>query len=856
MADDSLVVFTPSGRRGRFPSGTPLLAAARRLGVDLDSVCGGRGICTRCQIRVSEGEFAKHGIVSAPDHLTEPTDREQRQRRTGRLKEGHRLSCQACVAGDLVADVPETSQVHRQIVRKRADARNIRIDPLVRPMYVEVPPPDLALPAAHLRRLKESLREAFGVRVTEAEVQALRRLHPTLEAGGYRATAFVRDGRRLVDIRSGYRDRVYGLAVDVGSTTLAVHLCDLLTGEVVASLGRMNPQIRFGEDLMSRVSFAMMNEDGAAEMTEAVREALDELAAEAAAAAGVDPADVFEIAIAGNPVMHHLLLGLDPAPLGFAPFALATDEGTEVAAADIGLRRGAGEAARAYVLPCIAGHVGADAAGVVLSEMPYRKREVTLIVDVGTNAELVLGNRDRLLAASSPTGPAFEGAQLSCGQRAAPGVIERVRIDPVTLEPRYRVIGDERWSDEPGFESAPSGICGSGIVEAIAELFLAGIVRGDGTIDGALAERSPRIVRTGRTFTYVIRTGEPEIAITQNDVRQIQLAKAALYAGARLLMDRMGIDAVDRVTLAGAFGSQIDPKYALILGMVPDCEPGRVTSAGNAAGTGARIALLNRRLRRELEREVRRIEKVETAVEARFQEHFVDAMAIPHASAPYEKLRAAVALPPPPMPAAPLVRPAPPRRPSPPSSRLRGFLRPTPIPPVENKKRGRLGRFRARGGVNGVQSAPGPECARSSTSMTIPPGPTSFRLAGGGPTARSVFIPRNSDSDLHTPSAVHRDASGSLGATVPDFPGCFSVPTTGAPAAHGAPRRSTTFCGEHRDPRPGIRDPLDGRLADSSDSARTPARQPHGIPGVLQFNGNDDFAHFISALSVAPSGVP
>ena len=643
MADDPLVVFTPSGRRGRFPSGTPLLTAARRLGVDLDSVCGGRGICTRCQVRVSEGEFAKHGIVSARGHLTELTDREQRQLRTGRLREGHRLSCQACIAGDLVADVPETSQVHRQVVRKRAAARKIRIDPLVRPMYVEVPPPDLGQPAAHLRRLKGSLEEAFGVRVAEADIHALRKLHPTLEAGGYRATALVRERRRLVDIRPGFHDKVYGLAVDVGSTTLAVHLCDLLSGEVLASLGRMNPQIRFGEDLMSRVSFAMMNEDGAAEMTQAVREALDELATEAAAAAGIDPRDVLEVTIAGNPVMHHLLLGLDPTPLGFAPFALATDEGMEVAGADIGLHLS--EATRVYVLPCIAGHVGADAAGVVLSEMPYRKEEITLIVDVGTNAELVLGNSERLLAASSPTGPAFEGAQLSCGQRAAPGVIERIRIDPVTLEPRYRVIGDERWSDEPGFDPAPSGICGSGIVEAIAELFLAGIVHPDGTIDGSLAARSARIVRTGRTFTYVVHAGEPEISITQNDVRQIQLAKAALYAGARLLMDRMGIDSVDRITLAGAFGSQIDPKYALILGMVPDCEPERVTSAGNAAGTGARIALLNRRLRRELERQVRRIEKVETAVEARFQEHFVDAMALPHRSAPYPKLRAAVALP-------------------------------------------------------------------------------------------------------------------------------------------------------------------------------------------------------------------
>ena len=301
------------------------------------------------------------------------------------------------------------------------------------------------------------------MRVTEADLHAVRKLHSTLEAGGYRATAFVRDRRRLVDLRPGFRDRAFGLAVDVGSTTLAVHLCDLLSGEVLASLGRMNPQIRFGEDPHEPRLLRDDERGRGGEMTQAVREALNELAVEAAAAAGVEPADVLEVAIAGNPVMHHLLLGLDPAPLGFAPFALATDEGTELAAADIGL--GLGPAARAYVLPCIAGHVGADAAGVVLSEMPYRKKEITLIVDVGTNAELVLGNAERLLAASSPTGPAFEGAQLSCGQRAAPGVIERVRIDPVTLEPRYRVIGDERWSDEPGWDPAPSGICGSGIVE-------------------------------------------------------------------------------------------------------------------------------------------------------------------------------------------------------------------------------------------------------------------------------------------------------------------------------------------------------------------------------------------------------
>jgi uncharacterized 2Fe-2S/4Fe-4S cluster protein (DUF4445 family) len=273
-----------------------------------------------------------------------------------------------------------------------------------------------------------------------------------------------------------------------------------------------------------------------------------------------------------------------------------------------------------------------------------------LVVDIGTNAEIVLGNRDRLLAASSPTGPAFEGAQISCGQRAAPGAIERVRIDPLTLEPRFKVIGCDLWSDEPGFAAATrrsgvTGICGSGIIEALAEMYLAGILRRDGTIDGAKAGHSSRIQPDGRTFAYLVHAGEPEIRIVQNDVRAIQLAKAALYAGARLLMDHLGVDRVERITLAGAFGSHIDVKYAMILGLIPDCDLAKVSSAGNAAGTGARIALLNRAARAEIEQVVRRIEKIETAVEPRFQEHFVGAMAIPHASAPYPHLAAVVDLP-------------------------------------------------------------------------------------------------------------------------------------------------------------------------------------------------------------------
>jgi uncharacterized 2Fe-2S/4Fe-4S cluster protein (DUF4445 family) len=414
----------------------------------------------------------------------------------------------------------------------------------------------------------------------------------------------------------------------------------------------MNPQIRFGEDLMSRVSYVMMNPGGEQEMTRAVRQAIAALAGQVAAEGRIDPRDILELTFVGNPIMHHLLLGIDPTELGGAPFALATNETITLWASELDLL-GVHPNARVYVLPCIAGHVGADTAGVILSETPHLSAEMTLVVDIGTNAEIVLGNRERLLAASSPTGPAFEGAQISCGQRAAPGAIERVRIDRATLKPRFKVIGSDLWSDEPGFAEATrrtgvTGICGSGIIEALAEMFLAGILRSDGTIDGSLAARSPRLQADGRTFSYLLHAGEPELRILQNDVRAVQLAKAALYAGARLLMDHLGIDRVDRITLAGAFGSHIDVKYAMVLGLIPDCDLAKVSSAGNAAGTGARIALLNRAARGEIERVVKRIEKIETAVEPRFQEHFVGAMALPHKSAPYPHLAAAVDLPTPP----------------------------------------------------------------------------------------------------------------------------------------------------------------------------------------------------------------
>jgi uncharacterized 2Fe-2S/4Fe-4S cluster protein (DUF4445 family) len=331
--------------------------------------------------------------------------------------------------------------------------------------------------------------------------------------------------------------------------------------------------------------------------------------------------------------MHHLFLGLSPVELGTAPFALVTDAALDLTAVELGLKINGG--ATVYVLPCIAGHVGADAAAMILAEEPHLLDEVSLVVDVGTNAEIVLGNRDRLLACSSPTGPAFEGAQISCGQRAAPGAIERVRIDPQTFEVRFSVIGSDLWSDDPGFEASVAsfgvtGICGSGIIEAVAEMYLSGVITEDGVVDGSLSEQSDRLVPDDRTWSFLLHDGKQKIVVTQNDVRQIQLAKGALYAGVKLLLDRAGLKSVDRIRLAGAFGSHIDPKYAMVLGLIPDCSLDKVESAGNAAGTGARIALLNVAARKEIESVVRTIEKIETAVEPKFQEYFVDAMAFPN----------------------------------------------------------------------------------------------------------------------------------------------------------------------------------------------------------------------------------
>ncbi|QIE41916.1 DUF4445 domain-containing protein [Rhodobacteraceae bacterium SC52] len=656
---DPLVVFTPSGKRGRFAVGTPVLTAARQLGVDLDSVCGGRGICSRCQITPGSGEFAKHGVSVTETALSPWNQVEERYRAKRGLIDGRRLGCQALIQSDVVIDVPPESQVHKQIVRKAASDRPIKMDPATRIYLVDVEQPDMHVPTGDFERLSAALTAQWGVFGTlKCDPLLLPKLQTVLRKGAWQVAAAVFDDGTDAPLLIGLwpelpTSNLHGMAIDLGSTTIAAHLCDLATGTVVASGGVMNPQIRFGEDLMSRVSYGMMNPGGAEEMTKAVRDGLNALMSDLMAEAQIDPSLIVEMTVVCNPVMHHLLLGIDPVELGQAPFALAQSGALRMAARDLNLDA-LSSTARAYVLPCIAGHVGADAAAVALAEAPDQSEDLVLVVDVGTNAELLLGNRSRVLACSSPTGPAFEGAQISAGQRAAPGAIERVRIDAETGTPRFQVIGSDLWSDDPGFtESLPTanitGICGSGIIEAVAELRMAGLLDASGLIGPPQAGGADRIIAEGRTFSYVLHdareTGGPLIAVTQNDIRAIQLAKSALYAGARLLMDEFGTDTVDRVVLAGAFGAHISPLHALVLGMIPDCALENVHGAGNAAGTGARMALCSRAARQQVEILSRQIDKIETAIAPRFQEHFVAASALPHASDPFPLLRAHTPLP-------------------------------------------------------------------------------------------------------------------------------------------------------------------------------------------------------------------
>ena len=642
------IVFTPSGIRGRVKKGTTILEAAQKFSVDLNSICGARGRCSKCQVELTFGEFNKLNIRSKETSVSERNETELIYRTKFHLSEERRLGCQTKILGDLVVDVPEDSQIHKQIIKKETSLRDFSLNTSVKAFYVQVSEPQLDSLESDFERLKISLKDDWNIQGVTCSVRVLKDLQEKLRRGNWGITVLLyykeNTVPEIVDIHSGYSEiPAFGVAIDLGSTSIAATLCDLNSGKIVGSMGIMNPQIRYGEDVMSRVSYCMMEEKGLATLNNSVIQGINELTRKIAEKHGIKLDSVFEIVFVANPIMHHLLLGIDPKELGQAPFPLAFSDSLNIKSEDIGII--INPESYVYTVPCIGGHVGADAASVLIAEQPQKLKDTTtLLIDIGTNAEILLAKGEEIFACSCPTGPALEGAQISAGQRAAPGAIERVRIDPITKEPRFKVIGCEQWSNEEGFSENVSGvgvtgICGSGIIEAVAEMRLAGLLDANGLIGSAAQTGSNRCTSSERTNSYLLYSdNKVSLSITNMDIRAIQLAKAALHASFKILLEKSRVNRIDSILLAGAFGSQISPEHALIIGLVPDAQVSQIVASGNSAGAGAIIALLDVSSRREISSLVRKVHKIETAVEPSFQKHFVEGSAFPDNSSTHPEL--------------------------------------------------------------------------------------------------------------------------------------------------------------------------------------------------------------------------
>jgi len=672
------VIFQPSGRRGLVPRGISLIEASRLLGADIEALCGEKKVCGKCKVRIEEGFFEKYGIESKRSHVSPWQQEEEEKFINAADKEaGFRLGCVTRIEGDLLIFVPEESRAGKQIVSKAARDIEIEHNPAVKLYTIEVDKPSFENPTGDYERICNELKKRHGLDNLTVDLPTLRQLPTALRKGGWKVTLSVWMDREIIRVRPGKFDTSYGVAIDIGTTTVAAYFCDLSTMEVIDTVSLMNPQCKYGEDVMSRITYHMMNKDGLERMSNDIIEGLNwmidqaiegtcppkkkvkkkkgethnaewvEVPEEGKTYLRLSREDIEDITIGCNTAMHHILLKLDPEPVGLAPFPPVIHHSLDIKARDLGLN--INPAAYVFVLPNEAGFVGADNVGVLIAEEPHKQDEIQLIIDIGTNGELVLGNKEKLISSSCATGPAFEGAQLAFGMRAAPGAIERIQIDPQTHEVDYKVIGKDAWLkySQPN-EMKAKGICGSGILDLLAELYKAGIIAKSGVFNKK-GHKSNRFRKNPDTqqAEFVLAWAEEtsinkDIVITQKDVRQIQLAKGALYAGCKLMVRRMGVAKVDKVKIAGAFGTHVDREKALIMGLFPDCDIEKIVSIGNAAGDGCRAALLNRDKRREANWLSRNVEYIELTVEPNFEREFMEAMQLPHMTDEFPHLKGLV----------------------------------------------------------------------------------------------------------------------------------------------------------------------------------------------------------------------
>ncbi len=674
--DKVMVIFQPSGRRGEVPRGINIIEASRLLGVDIEALCGEKKVCGKCIVRIEEGHFEKYGITSSMDHVSPWQEEEDKFINEERKQKGFRLGCVAKVEGDILVFVPEESRAGKQVVSKAARDIHIEHNPAVRTYYVEVDAPTFEEPTADFERVCRGLERDYGLKNLSIDIFTLRQLPNALREGDWSVTVSVWNEKEVIRVRPGRAEHAYGIAIDVGTTTVAGYLCDLNTMEVIETVSMMNPQCKYGEDVMARITYHMTTPDGLQRMSDDIIEGVNDLIAKAVASThppkkkkkkgeeGPDEyvevpeegkeylrlslEDIEDITIGFNTAMHHIFLALNPEYVGLAPFPPVIHHSMDIKARDLGIK--VNPSTYLFVLPIEAGFVGADNVGVLIAEEPYKHEENQLIIDIGTNGELVLGNRHKLISSSCATGPALEGAQLAFGMRAAPGAIERIEIDPETKEVDYKVIGREAWRkfSEPK-EMKAKGICGSGILDVLAELYRSGVILKSGVFNKKALKGHPRFRKNPDTKQpeFVLAWAEEssigkDIVITQKDIRQIQLAKGALYAGCKLMVKRMGLEKVDTVKIAGAFGTHVDREKALIMGLFPDCEIDKIQSVGNAAGDGCRAALLNVKKRVEANWCSRNVEYIELTVEPNFQQEFMEAMQLPHMTDEFPHLKGIV----------------------------------------------------------------------------------------------------------------------------------------------------------------------------------------------------------------------
>jgi uncharacterized 2Fe-2S/4Fe-4S cluster protein (DUF4445 family) len=664
MDDKARVIFQPSGRRGEVQKGISIVEASRELGVDIEVLCGEKKVCGKCRVRIEEGFFEKFGIQSSLKNVSDWQEEEGKFINEAQRKQGYRLGCCAQIQGDVLVFVPEESRAGKQVVSKAARDIAIESNPAVKLYTVDVTPPSFEEPTGDFERVCSALEKEHGLKNLSIDIHTLRDLPNTLRNGKWTITASVWMDREIIRVRPGRAENPFGIAIDIGTTTVAGYFCNLRTMEVVDTQSLMNPQCKYGEDVMSRITYHMMNPGGLKRMSDDITEGLNTIIRQAVESThppkkkikkqeGEETVeewievpeegkgyprlrveDVEDVTVVCNTAMHHIFLQLDPEHVGLAPFPPVVHHGLDIRARDLGLEINPGS--YVHVLPNEAGFVGADNVGVLIAEEPYKKDDIQLIIDIGTNGELVLGNKEKLISSSCATGPAFEGAQLAFGMRAAPGAIERIKIDPETHEVDYKVIGRDAWKaySEP-HEMKTKGICGSGILDVLAELYRSGVIVKSGRFNPNQKSKRYRQNADNKQGEFVIAWAEEtsigkDVVITQKDIRQIQLAKGALYCGCKLMMRRMNVEKLDKVKIAGAFGTHVDRDKALIMGLFPDCDLEKIVSVGNAAGDGARAALLNRGKREEANWVARNVEYIELTVEKDFQDQFMEAMYIPH----------------------------------------------------------------------------------------------------------------------------------------------------------------------------------------------------------------------------------